>query len=218
MTEGHERIYVFKRFERFWHWSQAALIIFMAITGFEIHGMYALFGFEKAVDLHTVAAWALIVLWAFAIFWHLTTGEWRQYVPTTRNLGAMARYYCVGIFKGTPHPFRVTRRRKLNPLQRLAYLLFKVILAPAIWITGLLYLYYNSWAAWGLTGLDLGVVAMIHTAVAFLLVTFLVGHVYLTTTGHTPLSDIRAMITGWEDSGDEALPEQRSIEDERRAA
>ena len=27
-----ERIYVFKRFERFWHWSQAMLIIGMLVT------------------------------------------------------------------------------------------------------------------------------------------------------------------------------------------
>jgi hypothetical protein len=27
-----ERIYIFKRFERFWHWSQAALIMFMMLT------------------------------------------------------------------------------------------------------------------------------------------------------------------------------------------
>ncbi len=27
-----ERVYLFKGFERFWHWSQAALIIFMMVT------------------------------------------------------------------------------------------------------------------------------------------------------------------------------------------
>ena len=30
MSGTRRRIYVFKRFERFWHWAQAALIIFMA--------------------------------------------------------------------------------------------------------------------------------------------------------------------------------------------
>ena len=29
------RIYIFKRFERFWHWAQAGLILFMLVTGFE---------------------------------------------------------------------------------------------------------------------------------------------------------------------------------------
>ena len=37
-----ERIYIFKGFERFWHWAQAALIITLLITGFEIHGTYKL--------------------------------------------------------------------------------------------------------------------------------------------------------------------------------
>jgi thiosulfate reductase cytochrome b subunit len=42
-----ERVYLFKGFERFWHWSQAALIIFLLVSGFEIHGTYRLFGFER---------------------------------------------------------------------------------------------------------------------------------------------------------------------------
>ncbi|TCS69019.1 cytochrome b561-like protein, partial [Sulfuritortus calidifontis] len=58
-----EKIYVFKVFERFWHWSQAALIITLLLTGFEVHGSYALFGFEKAVNTHTIAAWTLVGLW-----------------------------------------------------------------------------------------------------------------------------------------------------------
>ena len=41
------RIYIYKRFERFCHWTQAALIIFLAITGFEIHDSFHIFGFQK---------------------------------------------------------------------------------------------------------------------------------------------------------------------------
>lgn len=195
----YTRIYVFKRFERFWHWSQAALIMFMALSGFEIHGTYTLFGFEQASTLHTWAAWMLIGLWAFAIFWHLTTGEWRQYIPTTKNMMGVVQYYSVGIFTGAPHPFKPTQLAKHNPMQRIAYLLFKLVMAPTIWISGLLYLYYSAWADWGLGGLDLAVVAWIHTAGAFMLIIFLVGHVYLTTTGHTLFSQIKAMITGWDE-------------------
>ena len=194
-----EKIYIFKRFERFWHWSQAALIVFMGITGFEIHGLYLLFGFEVAVDYHTTAAWILIGLWIFAIFWHLTTGEWKQYIPTSQRVVAMAQYYAIGIFTDAPHPFRVTQVRKHNPLQRLAYLSLWLLINPAIWISGLLYLYYNSWGEWGLEFLDVGIVAMVHTAGAFLITAFFVGHVYLVTTGHTVFAHIKAMITGWEE-------------------
>jgi thiosulfate reductase cytochrome b subunit len=117
------RVYIFKRFERFWHWTQAVLILALLVTGFEVHGTYRLAGWERAASLHTSAAWALIGLWVFAIFWHFTTGEWRQYIPTTEKLDAMLKYYVSGIFTDAPHPFRVTQLSKHNPLQRLAYLL-----------------------------------------------------------------------------------------------
>jgi len=93
-----ERIYIFKRFERFWHWSQAALIITLMLTGFEVHGSYKLFGFETAVNVHTIAAWSLVTLWVFAVFWHFTTGEWKQYIPTLDKVDAMIKYYLTGIF------------------------------------------------------------------------------------------------------------------------
>ena len=32
-----EKIYIFKKFERFWHWSQAGLIMFLMLTAFDIH-------------------------------------------------------------------------------------------------------------------------------------------------------------------------------------
>ncbi|TRZ66413.1 MAG: cytochrome B [Rhodocyclaceae bacterium] len=194
-----ERIYVFKRFERFWHWSQAGLIMFLMLTAFDIHGTYGIFGFERAVNYHSIAAWSLVGLWIFAIFWHLTTGEWKQYIPTTEKVVAMMKYYLVGIFKNAPHPFRLTRLRKHNPLQRLAYLGVLLFISPLVWITGWLYLFRAEWDAWGLTNLKLEWVATGHTIGAFLMLAFLIAHVYLTTAGHKPTAHIKAMITGWEE-------------------
>lgn len=197
--EKMERIYVFKRFERFWHWAQAGLIMLMMFTGFAVHGTHRLIGFETAVEIHTFAAWALITLWCFAIFWHFTTGEWKQYIPTTEKLGAMVKYYLTGIFTNAPHPFRQTTLQKHNPLQRLAYLGVKLFINPLLWITGLAYLFYNDWPALGLGGLSLQWVALAHTASAFLMLSFFVVHVYFATTGHTPTAHIKAMITGYEE-------------------
>ncbi len=195
----YEKIYVFKRFERFWHWSQALLIVTMAVTGFEIHATYSLLGYENAQEVHTTAAWLLIGLWVFAIFWHFTTGEWKQYIPTADKLAAMIRYYLTGIFTDATHPFRQTTVSKHNPLQRLAYLGVKLVINPAIWVSGLLYLYYSDWTAFGLGWLDLALVAFVHTAAAFMMVIFFVVHVYFATTGHTPTAHIKAMITGYEE-------------------
>lgn len=116
------RVLIFKLFERFWHWTQALFIILLLVSGFEIHGSYRLLGFEEAITLHRAAAWLLVILWIFAIFWHFTTGEWKQYIPSLQKVDAMIRYYLLGIFMHAPHPFQQTVLKKHNPLQRLVYL------------------------------------------------------------------------------------------------
>lgn len=195
-----ERIYIYKRYERFWHWSQALLIIIMMITGFEVHGTYSLLGFKGAVQLHTLAAWTLLILWAFTIFWQFTTGEWRQYLPSLKNVMAMVKYYSIGIFTNAPHPFRKTVVQKHNPLQRLAYLALLAFISPLIWVSGLFYLFYGNWASLGIDQyLSLEFVAIAHTIGAFMMTAFFFVHVYLTTTGHTVTAHIKAMVTGWED-------------------
>ena len=55
----------------------------------------------------------------------------------------------------------------------------------------------------GLTWLSLQVVALIHTAGAFAILSFIVVHVYMITSGHTLFAHTRAMITGWEEVADE---------------
>ncbi|WP_326428361.1 cytochrome b/b6 domain-containing protein [Stutzerimonas frequens] len=194
-----DRLYLFTRFERFWHWSQAALIITLLFSGFAIHGSHALLDFRTAVEVHEVAAWLLIALWIFAIFWHFTTGQWRQYIPTLSNIRRVALYYARGIFIGAPHPYKVTAERKHNPLQRIAYLGVLVLINPLIWISGLPYLFWGRLEPLLPDWLALEAVALAHTGGAFLMLIFLIVHVYLTTTGHTPLAHIRAMITGWEE-------------------
>ncbi len=191
-------IILYSRFERFWHWAQSLLIIVMLITGFEIHGTYTLFGFETAINIHTVVAWFLIGLWVLALFWHTTTGEWRQYVPAESDrMQAMLRYYAVGIFLGAGHPFHRKRAEKHNPLQRLAYLLLALIISPIIWLSGLLYLFYREWSVTGLQGLPLEWVALTHTLAAFAMLAFLIAHLYLTlTTADRPFGYLKEMISG----------------------
>jgi thiosulfate reductase cytochrome b subunit len=197
-----KREYVYKAFERFWHWMQALLILFLMLTGFEIHGSISFFGFDQAVRYHSLAATALLILIAFAIFWHLTTGEWRQYLPTRQNLRAQLEFYLFGIFRNAPHPTKKTVLSKLNPLQRLIYLALKILVIPVMVLSGLLYMFYryptrHDIAALNIDGLQ--AIALLHTAGAFLLVAFLIVHLYLITTGRTPVSNLRALITGWED-------------------
>jgi len=198
--------YIYKRFERFWHWSQASLIIFLMITGFEVHDSIHVFGYDKAVFFHRIAAYLLIALVVFAMFWHFTTGEWKQYVPTVKKLKDQLKYYSSGIFKNGPHPTKKTALHKLNPLQVLTYLGFKLILIPMVIITGILYMlnkHIDQDSIIVISSIPLSYIAIWHTFGAFLLVTFLIIHVYMTTTGETVTSNLKAMITGYEEFEEE---------------
>ncbi len=193
-----KRLYLYARFERLWHWVQAALIFVLAVTGFEIHSTFTLLGFEKAHNIHILSAWSLLVLTAFAVFWHVTTGEWKQYIPSFQNIIPVVLYYLKGIFRGERHPFVKTRQKKLNPLQGLAYFMLKAVLFPVSLFSGLLYLFPDQAETFFL--IPLKTTALIHTAGAFALLSFSIVHTYLTTTGGTLFSYIKAMIIGWEET------------------
>ena len=199
--------YVYRGFERFWHWMQAMLILFLGLTGFEIHGSIEFFGYEQAVQYHNIAAISFLILIAFAIFWHFTTGEWRQYLPTAKNLRAQAEYYFFGIFRNAPHPTKKTVLSKLNPLQKLVYAALKVLVIPVMVLSGLLYMFYRYPQRHEVLSLNvrsLEWIAVIHTVGAFLLLSFLVAHLYLITTGQTITSNLKAMLTGYEDFPEES--------------
>jgi len=206
-----KQVYIYYRFERFWHWTQAALIFFLAITGFEIHSSYELFGFETAVMWHNIAAWAFIGLIGIAIFWHFVTDQWKNYIPTMKNLKAQIEFYLTGIFRNAPHPTKKTTISKLNPLQRLVYLGLKILIIPVMVVSGLVYMFYrypqgNSIESIDINGLEN--VAVAHTAGAFILIVFVIVHLYLITTGTTVTSNLKAMITGWEDVEDDEHTEE----------
>lgn len=206
-----KNIYIYKGFERFWHWTQAILIMFLAVTGFEVHGSFEIFGFEKAAEFHRTASWLLITLIVFAIFWHITTGEWKQYIPTTKKLKEQIQYYLFGIFKGEKHPIERNELSKLNPLQRLVYLGFKIVLIPLTIVSGIFYMLYKTIDQNNVIVVEdypLESIAFWHTLGAILLIAFLIVHVYMTTTGDTPTSNIKAMITGYEEIEEDNIDEK----------
>ena len=201
-----KKVYLYQGFERFWHWSQTILIISLLITGFEIHSSYELFGYENAVVWHNYGAWAFIILIVFAIFWHVSTDAWQDYIPTRVNLKAQLDYYLHGIFKNAPHPTKKRALSKLNPLQKLTYVALKVVIIPVMVLSGLLY-YFFHYPVSGCEVSSLQPIAIFHTIGAFVLIAFLVVHLYLITTGHTITSNLKAMLTGWEEMGDEEAKE-----------
>ena len=196
------KIELYSKFERFWHWTQGLLVILLGITGFEIHNSFSLFGYETSVRLHSASAWAFLLLIGLAIFWLFVSKQYVNFIPTRKNIKAQINYYMSGIFKGAAHPTKKTKLSKLNPLQRIVYLALIILVFPVQLISGFLYMYYHyPNKPFELDGLK--TVATIHVIGAFLLVVFLIVHLYLITTGTTPLTNLKAMITGFEQIEDE---------------
>jgi thiosulfate reductase cytochrome b subunit len=108
-------------------------------------------------------------------------------------------YYVRGIFRQEPHPFTKTRQHKLNPLQQITYFAILNVLLPLQILTGALMWGVQRWPAIATRLGELPFLAPTHTLIAWLFASFIVMHVYLTTTGHTPLASIRAMMLGWDE-------------------
>ena len=105
MAGNLKNIYLYTRYERFWHWLQMALIVVLLVTGFEVHDQFNFLGFDEAVEVHNTVGITWLIAFAFFVFWIFTTGEWRQYVPTTKKMFSVIRYYAWGFSAAKPIRF-----------------------------------------------------------------------------------------------------------------
>jgi thiosulfate reductase cytochrome b subunit len=80
----------------------------------------------------------------------------------------------------------------------MAYFSFKAAIAPALWISGLLLLFYAAWRGTALEGvISFATVAYVHVAATFALLVFVIGHVYMAgTTGDPWYAYVKSMFTG----------------------
>ena len=204
-TPKLKRVYMYPAYERFWHWLQTLTIALLLFTGLVIHrpDMFGVFSFPNMVTMHNVLAVILVVNAGLSLFWHVSGGQIRQYIPRPYGFFdqaiEQAKFYMWGIFKGAPHPHAKSRQRHLNPLQQVTYFGILNVLLPLQILTGALMWGVQVWpqTVGALGGLPF--LAPLHTLVAWLFATFIVAHVYLTTTSHEPLAGIKAMVTGWDE-------------------
>ncbi len=200
-----ERIYMYGFYERLWHWTMAAGVIILILTGMEIHfpGFFAFLGLEYAVSIHNVIGFVFVINALLSIFYHLTTGEIKQFFRVDRyflkETVLQAMYYLYGIFRGEPHPLEKTVDRKLNPLQQITYTGLLYVLIPFQAITGVFIWSAGRWPEYASNIGGLGIVAPLHVLGSWLMLAFLVVHLYLITTGHTLTSNLRAMATGFDE-------------------
>jgi thiosulfate reductase cytochrome b subunit len=205
---GHKstrRVLMYDAYRRFWHWLQAISIAALLLTGLIIHrpDLLAVFPFSAVVSLHNILAALLVINAVLSLFYHLATERMREYIPRPYGFFDDAirqtQYYLSGIFKGEPHPFEKRPDDRMNPLQKVTYFGILNVLLPLQIVTGALMWGVQKWpeVAGALGGLPL--LAPFHSLVAWLFASFILAHVYLTTTGATPLEAIRGMVTGYEE-------------------
>jgi thiosulfate reductase cytochrome b subunit len=221
-AQSTRKVYMYSVYERFWHWLQTFTIVLLLFTGLIIHrpDMFGWLSFPYMVTVHNVLAAILVINAGLSLFYHLASGEIQQFIPRPYGFFdqaiVQAKYYLQGIFKGGTHPFEKTPQKKLNPLQQVTYFGILNVLLPLQIITGALMWGVQQWpqAANMLGGLPF--LAPFHSLVAWSFGAFIVGHVYLTTTGHEALGGIKAMMNGWEEveSGEAIVhpPEGESTE------
>ncbi len=190
--------------ERVWHWLQALGMIFLILTGMAIHypDRFGIFGsMANAVRWHSWIGFALIFNAFLGVFYHVTAEKYHHFLPLMDDFtGAaihQARFYFYGIFKGEKHPFDADPRRKLNPLQKITYLLLLNVLLPFQIVTGVLMWGADRWPGLFSRIGGLWVLGPAHTLGSYMFLTFLIGHIYLSTTGPTPGSLLRAMLTSY---------------------
>jgi thiosulfate reductase cytochrome b subunit len=205
---GVRRVYMYAVYERFWHWLQTFTIVLLLFTGLVIHrpDMFGLFSFPGVVIVHNVLAAILVINAALSLFYHLVSGEIRQYLPRPYGFFdqaiVQAKYYLGGIFRRAPHPFEKTPQKKLNPLQQITYFGILNVLLPLQIVTGALMWGAQQWPQIANRFGGLPFLAPFHSLVAWTFASFIVAHVYLTTTGHAPLANIKAMMIGWDEVED----------------
>ncbi|MBC8333831.1 MAG: cytochrome b/b6 domain-containing protein [Anaerolineales bacterium] len=199
-----QEVYMYSIYERLWHWLQTAAIVLLLFTGVIIHNpdSFGIFSFNGVVIVHNVLATILAVNAALSLFYHLASGEIQQYLPRPRGFFdqtiLQAKFYLQGIFKGEEHPFEKTAKKKLNPLQQITYFGILNVLLPLQGLTGIMIWGVQRWPDLAAKLGGLPFLAPFHTLIAWTFASFIVLHVYLTTTGHTPMAGIKSMIMGWD--------------------
>jgi thiosulfate reductase cytochrome b subunit len=202
-----KRIYLHALPVRIWHWINALSFFVLILTGIQIRyrGAVHLVSFKTAVDLHNLVGFVLILNFLLWAIYYALSGKLKVYLPdpNLKNfvLGSIrqARYYAYGIFVGEPNPHHATPDSKFNPMQQVAYFNIMLLFLPLQIMTGLMLWDLKLFSGWISFFGGLKIVDAVHLLLSIFFFAFLFVHVYLATLGHTAMTHIKAMFTGYED-------------------
>jgi thiosulfate reductase cytochrome b subunit len=199
-----EKLYLYPLWLRIWHGINALLIIVLIVTGISLqysNTQFMIIPFDLSVTYHNLAGIVVSVNYFFFVIANILSGNVRFYrlelKGLVQNLIRQSMYYLLGMFKGESSPYPVTRDRKFNPLQKIAYIVVMYVLLPLVIISGIALLFPETIVprVFGFSGIQL--TALLHSAVGFGISLFLIIHVYISTTGKPISQNFKSIMTGW---------------------
>lgn len=200
--EKEKEVFIYKLIIRLGHWLNAISVLALLITGFVMH--YA--GPSNLLAwIHSIAGGVFVLLWILFILYEILTFDIKQYIvrgwELREGILRQALFYTIGIFKQEEHPYHMKPDARLNPLQKIAYFSIMFFLVPLLGITGLLLVIPERMGfAIQYFGMEnMKFVFIIHLAGAFTMLAYLLGHLYLGTTGDKVSQHYKVMITGKHD-------------------
>ncbi|MFA6413007.1 MAG: cytochrome b/b6 domain-containing protein [Syntrophales bacterium] len=201
------RIYLHPLPLRIWHWLNAFIVIMLIVTGLylRLHGIAALKPHDPVLLWHKGMGLAMIIATLFWFIYNISSGNLRRhYGIKSRDIHGIfvqARFYLYSIFGGGENPFQASAADKYNPLQKIAYDAVMLIFLPVQALTGLLFMDIPPLRDYLLSVNLFGLLGAMHLIFAYLLVLYLIVHLYMATLGETVFSHTKAMIVGYEEQG-----------------
>jgi thiosulfate reductase cytochrome b subunit len=179
------------------------MCVILLLTGMNLHFATKeapLVSFDTSILIHNIAGVTMAFLYLVFIVGNLVSHNGVHY--KVRFKGFIQRflnqaiYYGYGIFKGDPHPSTPTEDCKFNALQQITYVGIMYGLVSLLVLSGVLMLFPDSIPDKLMGTGTILPIAVTHTILSYFIALFLVGHLYLATTGETPLSNYKTMVTG----------------------
>jgi thiosulfate reductase cytochrome b subunit len=199
-----KRIYLYPKWIRLWHVTNALLFLALIVTGISLHYSSvdnSLIPFKTSVGIHNICAIILSVNYGIFVIGNMITGNGRYYRKWRKNLWPKLWkqfvFYAVGIFKDEPHPFPITKKQKFNPLQKISYVRAMYFGMPLLIISGIGLMFPEriSTTIFNISGLLF--YDVLHIVVSFVLSIFLVIHLYTCTLGDKPGTLFKSMVNGY---------------------
>jgi thiosulfate reductase cytochrome b subunit len=199
-----KRLYLYPIWIRLWHVTNALLFILLLITGFSLH--YAsiensFIPFNVSVSIHNICAIILIINYGIFVTGNIVTNNGMFYAKWRKNLWPKLwkqfHFYAIGIFKGDPHPFPITKKQKFNPLQKVSYVFAMYLGMPLLIISGIGLMFPEKISTTIFNISSLLFYDVLHLVVAFVLSIFLVIHLYTCTLGDKPGTLFKSMVNGY---------------------